>query len=491
MRQNHLIIKEILDFTFSEEQEAMSLQNEIRDIVVELEAELSDIFDRIAGPNEYISLDKLEIDVGELDKDNLKEDLKRKITDQVENLLIQKVYRIREGDQEEGEIKSIEQQKVATLVDFMEYGFTSQMEQTPNEILSELIKEEHSSLFALKRIYTDFKWLKRAVKQIKTSLLINLFQFLFDKSIDEAWIKAFVVVNGSRNNDVAWQIMMVQLLPASEFEKSKLEKMAELLELVIFGLNVDLDTGYGMLHEVFYTDSDRIDLLQKLYQKFKDSNKYTRKKDKRTESDVVASKKASEVEEENEDAAYVKKKKQAIQSVGTGQETSIEIKDTIYIGNSGLVLLAAYLKPFFTALKYLEEGAFVSDEMREKAIHLLQFCASEANETPEYDLVLNKILCGLELESTIELSGNLSDFEKGEANDLLQSVADNWEAIGKTSAEGLRQTFLNREGALTLEDGFWLLRVEKITVDVLVEKLPWSIAVIKHPWMEIPLHVEW
>jgi hypothetical protein len=35
------------------------------------------------------------------------------------------------------------------------------------------------------------------------------------------------------------------------------------------------------------------------------------------------------------------------------------------------------------------------------------------------------------------------------------------------------------------------VRAERITIDVLLEKLPWGISLVKYPWMPKPLYVEW
>ncbi len=56
---------------------------------------------------------------------------------------------------------------------------------------------------------------------------------------------------------------------------------------------------------------------------------------------------------------------------------------------------------------------------------------------------------------------------------------------------GLRQTFLQREGKLERGADAWKLRVQRKTVDVLVDQVPWSLSVVFHPWMREPVHVTW
>ena len=54
------------------------------------------------------------------------------------------------------------------------------------------------------------------------------------------------------------------------------------------------------------------------------------------------------------------------------------------------------------------------------------------------------------------------------------------------SVDGFRGTFLLRQGVLSTRDGAGLLRVERETYDVVLERFPWSWEWVKLPWMEAP-----
>ncbi|HRF39189.1 MAG TPA: contractile injection system tape measure protein, partial [Saprospiraceae bacterium] len=68
---------------------------------------------------------------------------------------------------------------------------------------------------------------------------------------------------------------------------------------------------------------------------------------------------------------------------------------------------------------------------------------------------------------------------------------DNWGALGSTSPDGLRGNFLVRDGKLTRTDLGRLLQVEAQSYDLLLDRLPWGINMVKLPWMEDMLFVEW
>jgi hypothetical protein len=59
------------------------------------------------------------------------------------------------------------------------------------------------------------------------------------------------------------------------------------------------------------------------------------------------------------------------------------------------------------------------------------------------------------------------------------------------SVEGFRGTFLLRQGVRSSRDGAWLLRVERETYDVVLDRFPWSTEWVRLPWMETMLRVEW
>ncbi|WP_373398980.1 contractile injection system tape measure protein [Algoriphagus halophilus] len=59
------------------------------------------------------------------------------------------------------------------------------------------------------------------------------------------------------------------------------------------------------------------------------------------------------------------------------------------------------------------------------------------------------------------------------------------------SHDAVRETFLQREGSL--EHGFssLVLVVEKKSVDVLLDSIPWGISMVKLPWMKKGIEINW
>mgnify|MGYP006143546951 FL=1 len=166
------------------------------------------------------------------------------------------------------------------------------------------------------------------------------------------------------------------------------------------------------------------------------------------------------------------------------------------MGNAGLVLAAPYLPHLFRKLGLLREEDGAEPGLRDadavsRGVHVLQYLADGRTRTPEHELALNKVLCGVPLAAPVDAAVDLTAEERTTCDHLLAAIIANWGAIPGTSVAGLRETFLQREGRLIVRDGAWRLTVQRKTLDLLVDRLPWSISVIVHPWMPMRLHVTW
>ncbi len=78
-----------------------------------------------------------------------------------------------------------------------------------------------------------------------------------------------------------------------------------------------------------------------------------------------------------------------------------------------------------------------------------------------------------------------------ESEALLQSVIRYWPPLKNTSVDGLRHSFLQREGKLEQKQNGWLLTVEQKTIDILLDKLPWGFSTVTLPWMKEMISVDW
>jgi Contractile injection system tape measure protein len=164
----------------------------------------------------------------------------------------------------------------------------------------------------------------------------------------------------------------------------------------------------------------------------------------------------------------------------------------IYVNQSGLVILHPFLRLYFEDVGLLNGEAFRDEIAQQTAIYLLHYLATGQTDAPEYELVLPKLLCGWPLSEPLTRGLVLPDVALAEGENLLQAVINYWQVLKSTSPDGLREGFLQREGKVTrLYEGDWRLQVEQRAIDVLLGSLPWGLSVVKLPWMENLLMVEW
>jgi hypothetical protein len=173
------------------------------------------------------------------------------------------------------------------------------------------------------------------------------------------------------------------------------------------------------------------------------------------------------------------------------REASVRVDDAVYIFNAGLVILHPYLSRYFDVLGLMEGREFRDEESADRAVHLLQYLATRQTETPEYMLVLNKILCGLPVDMPVTPGIIMTDNEVEVSESLLRGVLQNWKRMENSSIDNLSGAFLVREGRLIEKEDRWSLHVKSRAYDILLEFMPWGFSRIKLSWMPKRIDVEW
>ena len=163
-----------------------------------------------------------------------------------------------------------------------------------------------------------------------------------------------------------------------------------------------------------------------------------------------------------------------------------------FIDNAGLVLLnAALLQKTFEGLGWVKEKKITDEKSRDKILLWMDYLVWGKRKTHEYGLMLNKVLTGLQPWDIVDISQTLTAAEMHKAVEVLETVIQHWTILKNTSVDGFRNSFLQRNARLSNEDGGWQLFVEAKGYDILLDSLPWSFSIIKFPWMEKPLFTQW
>jgi hypothetical protein len=161
------------------------------------------------------------------------------------------------------------------------------------------------------------------------------------------------------------------------------------------------------------------------------------------------------------------------------------------VTNAGLVLLAGYTHAYFERLGLMNGNEFLNPKAQTEAIRYLQYLAKGPYCSDESMLKLNKVLCGWPLANTVPLDFVISPEAVALTDGLIHAVIDHWAAIGDSSVSGFRSNWLIRDGLLIEQEDRWVLTIEKRPYDILIQKLPFSFSLIRHPWMSKPLQISW
>lgn len=163
-------------------------------------------------------------------------------------------------------------------------------------------------------------------------------------------------------------------------------------------------------------------------------------------------------------------------------------EEAIYLPGAGVVLLHPFLETLFRDRGLLAGQAFLDEEARERAVHLLGLLTFGRDEVAEYDLVTAKLLCGFALERPVA-PALLDDDDKRACDELLGAVLKHWTALRSSSRDWLRAQFFLRDGKLERVDEGFRLTVERRAQDVLISRLPWGLGVIGFPWLKEKIFV--
>jgi len=164
--------------------------------------------------------------------------------------------------------------------------------------------------------------------------------------------------------------------------------------------------------------------------------------------------------------------------------------DGQYVQNAGLILIHPFIKTFFEHCDLIDPKTqqLIDPEL---CAHLLHYIATGKTNAPEYDMVFEKFLCNIPMNQTINKHIKLSRKHKTQAKNVIESVQHNWNPMKKSSPALLQNEFFQRSGKLVATDHDYTLTVERKAQDILLDKLGWGLGLIKLPWKEKFIFVNW
>lgn len=473
----HIIQKQIIEINFENPDDSFGLQNHVAEVFYEqLQPRMEVLLDELFGENQFALIDKLEIDLGLLNLKTWEQEFTEQALLKLKDELIQ--VNKKEVDTE----KSKETAAEEAFFFFLENGvmpwnkrFDSLAE------LEQLLRINENMISQLKKLIAQksktaerlvWQFSKNFTSRIITEITKNRENALTE--IFELLEKLNLLQTGKLIDALTFEkidnhIVDVAILNlfSSDKNKAKVEQFFSFLLTKVVG-NEELKAEIREIVNYLKTNKKNNKLLDDV--ELLKPGKNGKKKYKEPDKDEIHLPEANTNKGKN------------------GDDLS---SDEIYINNAGLILLHPFLETLFEHLELTIENKWINSILHKRAVLISEFLITGHTEFEEFNLPLNKILCGIDIDEIVPTTNKLNEETKTECDNLLKAVITHWEVLKNTSIDGLREAFLQRGGKLSKVDNGWLLQVEQKAIDVLLNHLPWGIGIIKLPWMNEMLHVEW
>ncbi|WP_428242853.1 contractile injection system tape measure protein [Gynuella sp.] len=162
------------------------------------------------------------------------------------------------------------------------------------------------------------------------------------------------------------------------------------------------------------------------------------------------------------------------------------------ISLAGGILIYPYLKTLFSACNINTARLPDNPSHTCKAVALIHYCLNGHQLALAHELPIIRVLLALVPDTPLLISPDmLTDSDIQQADAALLAMISHWHKLNNTSIDGLRRAFLQRPGFIQYEDHQTILKLERLGHDVLLDFLPYSLTIVKLPWMHKPIQVSW
>lgn len=489
----NIVRKQTVNFQYNGNTDGFALQKEVSDwcrlmLIPEIEQQL-ELFD--LGDN-YITIDKLAIDAT-VDKKDWQQKIRNELIFNLSRKLQDyKAAPDKKPDEQKSEARS---HKLDELILFyFEKGYLpwwskAFVENNFDTVLYNWIQEKKSQaridaiIFKLQQI-NSVPVIQRIVNLVPVRLYFTLLQHIFKKETDivaqaESFLSEILKSITSKTKQKTISIAFYEVLLAMLIKNNK--KADVELSRQVFQTALKNETP--VIASVLKTATGKSGLS---------ANRFAKAWQNISSAEIKDSygKHSEETKKENEHIYHRAIDQLTNKAVEKNSMKGIteDLREGIYIENAGAVVIAAFLPRLFERLKIIDKAEIINPGL---GALMIQYAVSGKTKAEEHELVLPKILCGINPELPVNTARKITRAQQSEADEMLRAVIEHWSAIKNTSVEGLRESFLKRNGKLMLAEDEWLLQAEQKAYDMLLQQLPWNISMIKLPWMKNLLKTEW
>ncbi len=181
--------------------------------------------------------------------------------------------------------------------------------------------------------------------------------------------------------------------------------------------------------------------------------------------------------------------KSTLDTITNNNAPEVNVEEGQIFNHVGILLLYPFLKYFFNKIALLSNDNLLTDP--ELAVHILHYIVTGNTQSPECDMSFEKYLCNIHIETPINRERIITAEHKKEVALLFKAVKSNWSSIAQFSVIMIQNEFLKRPGKLIdINEGAKII-VERRGLDILMEKMDWGIGLIKLPWKDEFIYVNW
>lgn len=159
------------------------------------------------------------------------------------------------------------------------------------------------------------------------------------------------------------------------------------------------------------------------------------------------------------------------------------------VENAGLILLNPFFKHLFNNCGLLDEEQKITDPTL--AVHTLHYVATSQECAADYALLFEKYLIGLPMGMPIDRERPLSEHIKKEVGLMFEALKQNWTIMSGSSNALIQNEYLKRNGKLFIDSDTHRLVVKREAIDLLIDKIPWTISMVRFPWKKEMLYTDW
>jgi hypothetical protein len=466
---NHVIKTQIIAVQIQQQEGAFTIQQHVRDLFYHVILPvLEKAFDEICPVDEVIRLDRFEIDLGmvsikDLEGLDLTEVLKKKILEQISEIKLLPQHTTE--PKRPLRLSVVEQWIFYMQRGYLPWNLMNLNSEWYHEVLEAFACESASIEMLRKLVLTDARAVTRIVLLHAQSFMVHLTEALTSEKqsdLDQAIavIEKILADADKRNESIQFKRSVWQEVLRIASRETSLRSSEIIQRILPWQLGAP---ELVLLKENRHQAPDLLDLILKARAS--------------EEKPPVLGRPAKSVHSPSAEA-------------GIQNKNSLP-DEGLFVQNAGLVLLHPFLFNLFKYLGLLDEKGFKSNSHRQRALVVLHFLSTGSATYEEHELVVAKLFCSHPLEDPVDPDIKLSNDEQVECNELLKEVIARWSILKNTSHDTLRANFLQRNGKLYTKLDEPHLLIESNMLDVLLDHLPWGIGIVKLPWMNQLLKVEW